>query len=71
MCPEEGQFYVNVVNSAGVYSCQCSSDLWTASYGKCMLKTDISQALISQYQIEIARTVNYDYVEINNAGSIG
>lgn len=71
VCPNEGEFYVNVVNSAGVYPCQCSSEFWASANGKCLLKTDITLALTSQYQVEIARTVNYDFVEINDGGSIG
>ncbi|CDW85678.1 meckelin isoform 4 [Stylonychia lemnae] len=59
VCPAEGQLYTPTTIP---WSCACLTSNYTSSYGICLLNTDVT-AVRTNFPLENARTINYDYVE--------
>jgi len=59
VCPAEGEVYTPTTIP---WTCACVTTLYTTSYGKCLINTDV-QTVRNNFPLENARTINYDYVE--------
>jgi hypothetical protein len=62
VCPNEGELYTPTTIP---WSCACLTANYTSSHGKCLLNTDVN-AVRTNYPLENARTINYDYVETSS-----
>ena len=67
VCPNEGEVYTPTTIP---WSCSCVTTLYTASYGKCLINTDV-QKVRNAYPLENARTINYDFVETTASSVLG